>query len=61
MNTTLKNFEADSMEINSEFINDNFLLENDTAQNLYHNYAKKLPIIDLATSTVCKHRAKRLT
>ena len=41
----LKNLEA-YMEINTDFINDNFLLETDTAQNLYHNYAKKLPIID---------------
>jgi len=46
MNTKLKNIEADIMAIDTEFIDDNFLLENDTAHNLYHNYAKKLPIID---------------
>lgn len=28
------------------FIHENFLLENETAQYLYHNHAKKLPIID---------------
>lgn len=28
------------------FINDNFLLKNDTAIRLYHNFAKDMPIID---------------
>ena len=28
------------------FINDDFLLSNETAKKLYHNYAKKMPIID---------------
>ena len=28
------------------FLNDNFLLQNSTAENLYHNFAKGLPIID---------------
>ena len=28
------------------FISENFLLPNKTAENLYHNYAKDLPIID---------------
>lgn len=28
------------------FLDDNFLLENETAQELYHDYAKKQPIID---------------
>ncbi|MFK7949666.1 MAG: glucuronate isomerase [Saprospiraceae bacterium] len=28
------------------FLNDNFLLENTTAERLYHDYAKKQPIID---------------
>lgn len=28
------------------FITDNFLLQSDTAQKLYHDYAKELPIID---------------
>ena len=32
--------------INKKFINDNFLLKNKYAQELYHNYAKKMPIID---------------
>jgi glucuronate isomerase len=31
---------------NSDFISDNFLLENKTAEYLYHNYTKHLPIID---------------
>jgi glucuronate isomerase len=30
----------------SNFIHDNFLLENKYAEELYHNYASKLPIID---------------
>ena len=30
----------------SDFISENFLLENKTAEYLYHNYAKHLPIID---------------
>ena len=30
----------------SDFISDNFLLENKTAEYLYHNFAKNLPIID---------------
>ncbi len=29
-----------------EFINENFLLENDRAQTLYHAYAKEMPILD---------------
>ena len=29
-----------------EFLDDNFLLENKFAENLYHGYAKKMPIID---------------
>jgi glucuronate isomerase len=28
------------------FLNENFLLQNKTAQELYHNYAKQMPIID---------------
>ena len=28
------------------FIKDDFLLNNETAKKLYHNYAKKMPIID---------------
>jgi len=28
------------------FINDNFLLHTKTAQRLYHDYAKEMPIID---------------
>ncbi|UIR56402.1 glucuronate isomerase [Sphingobacterium sp. SRCM116780] len=30
----------------SDFINENFILQSDIAQQLYHNYAKDLPIID---------------
>ena len=29
-----------------EFINEDFLLQNETAKMLYHNHAKKMPIID---------------
>ena len=29
-----------------QFMDDNFVLQNDTAINLYHNHAKHLPIID---------------
>jgi glucuronate isomerase len=32
--------------MNKNFIHDNFLLENKYAEELYHNYSKKLPIID---------------
>lgn len=32
--------------IKTKFINDNFLLENKFAEELYHNYASKVPIID---------------
>ncbi len=31
---------------NTNFIHDNFLLENKYAEELYHNYASKMPIID---------------
>src|SRR3989304_4420951 len=30
----------------TEFIHQNFLLENESAENLYHTYAKDMPIID---------------
>ncbi len=46
MYTNDKNIESVIMKTGNEFFNDNFLLENDTAQNLYHSYAKNLPIID---------------
>ena len=29
-----------------EFMDDNFILGNDTAKHLFHDYAKDLPIID---------------
>ena len=29
-----------------KFIDENFLLQNKTAENLYHTYAKSLPLID---------------
>lgn len=29
-----------------EFLDENFILQNETAQKLYHDHAKKLPIID---------------
>ncbi|TCN54579.1 glucuronate isomerase [Flavobacterium circumlabens] len=34
------------MSANQTFINDNFLLENKYAEELYHNYSKNQPIID---------------
>lgn len=34
------------MSVNQTFINDNFLLENKFAEELYHNYSKNQPIID---------------
>ncbi|MBP4136993.1 glucuronate isomerase [Flavobacterium geliluteum] len=34
------------MSANKTFINDNFLLENKYAEELYHNYSKNQPIID---------------
>lgn len=34
------------MSTNQPFINDNFLLENKFAEELYHNYSKNQPIID---------------
>ncbi|RZJ54353.1 MAG: glucuronate isomerase [Flavobacterium sp.] len=34
------------MSSNTTFINDNFLLENKYAEELYHNYSKNQPIID---------------
>src|SRR3954470_23266972 len=34
------------MSTNTTFINDNFLLENKYAEELYHNYSKNQPIID---------------
>jgi len=34
------------MSANQTFINDNFLLENKFAEELYHNYSKNQPIID---------------
>jgi glucuronate isomerase len=34
------------MSSNTTFINDNFLLENKFAEELYHNYSKNQPIID---------------
>ena len=33
-------------KVNKKFITKNFLLLNNTAKRLYHNYAKELPIID---------------
>ena len=30
----------------TDFITDNFVLQSDVAEKLYHNYAKDLPIID---------------
>ncbi len=32
--------------MSNKFIHDNFLLETDYACELYHEYAKKMPIID---------------
>lgn len=38
----------------ASFISDNFLLQGETAQKLYHNYAKKMPIIDYHCHIDCK-------
>lgn len=40
------------------FIHDNFLLENNTAERLYHEYAKELPIIDFHNHLVPKDIAE---
>ena len=40
------NIDMEKMIERNEFITDNFLLENKTAENLYHNHVKNLPIID---------------
>lgn len=50
----------------SNFINDNFILQSDIAQQLYHNYAKDLPIIDyhnhLPPDQICSnHQFENLT
>ncbi len=37
-----------------EFLSDNFLLDNEVAQNLYHKYVKDLPIIDYHSHVVPK-------
>ena len=34
------------MKDNYQFLGNDFLLQNKVAENLYHNYAKDLPIID---------------
>jgi glucuronate isomerase len=46
MNTNTQFKEIIRMQDRSDFISENFLLENKTAEYLYHNYAKHLPIID---------------
>ncbi len=38
-------YEGGNCEMSS-FINDNFMLKNETAVNLYHKFAKDLPIYD---------------
>lgn len=50
----------------SNFINENFILQSDIAQQLYHNYAKDLPIIDyhnhLPPDQIChNHQFDNLT
>lgn len=42
----LSKHEKDGSEIMTKFMNENFLLENNTAQVLYHTIAKKVPIFD---------------
>lgn len=44
--------------INISFIHKNFMLENDTAKHLYHNYAKDLPIFDYHCHLDAQHIAK---
>ena len=46
MNTNTQFREIIRSQDSLDFISENFLLENKTAEYLYHNYAKHLPIID---------------
>jgi glucuronate isomerase len=46
METKTQSSEIFSTAVDSQFISENFLLENKTAEYLYHNHAKHLPIID---------------
>jgi glucuronate isomerase len=46
METNTQFREVIRIQDTSDFISENFLLENKTAEYLYHNYAKHLPIID---------------
>ncbi|MDR3665451.1 MAG: glucuronate isomerase [Ignavibacteriaceae bacterium] len=46
MNTNTQFRDIIRIQDTSDFISENFLLENKTAEHLYHNYAKHLPIID---------------
>ena len=45
----------------NEFMNDNFLLSNEVAVNLYHNYAKNLPIIDYHSHIIPKEIAEDIS
>ena len=44
--------------MSTKFINDNFLLENKYAEELYHNYSKNQPIIDYHNHLSPKHIAE---
>ncbi|APY11555.1 glucuronate isomerase [Seonamhaeicola sp. S2-3] len=44
--------------MNSKFIHDNFLLENEYAEELYHNYSKNSPIIDYHNHLPPQHIAE---
>ena len=44
----------------THFITDNFLLQTDIAQVLYHQYAKELPIIDYHNHLSAKRIAENL-
>jgi len=45
------------MSLNKNFISDNFLLDNDVSQSLFHDVAKKLPIVDFHNHINPQHLA----
>ena len=45
INTSFKIYQKDTIEM-KKFLDENFLLETKTAQQLYHDFAREMPIID---------------
>ena len=43
-----------------KFMDENFLLQTETAQELYHNHAAKMPIIDYHLPPDSKNGSRRL-